>query len=163
LLEAFGRLSDESRYRRFFGPAPSLTDHVLAYLTEVDHRDHSALIAFEPNRGRVIAVARYARRADLEATADIAVTVVDEWQGRGVGREMLSLLIARATHAGFECLSASVLATNRPMLGLLAWHGFLTARVEMGVVELELGRGTMGTGALQSPKTDQLCTSLNTS
>jgi RimJ/RimL family protein N-acetyltransferase len=148
LLEAFGRLSDESRYRRFFGPAPSLNDRLLAYLTEVDHRDHSALIAFEPDDGRVIAVARYVRRGDLEASADIAVIVVDEWQGRGVGRELLSLLIERATHSGFECLSASVLATNRPMLGLLRSHGFLVTCVDasLGVVDLELGVGTTGTG-----------------
>jgi len=141
LLEAFGRLSDESRQRRFFGSAPSLNDRLLAYLTEVDHRDHSALIASETDDDRVIAVARYVRRCDLAATAEIAVTVVDEWQGRGVGREMLSLLIEQATHRRFECLTASVLATNRPMLGLLRSHGFLAVGIDSraGVVDLELG------------------------
>src|SRR5207244_2076062 len=118
-----------------------LNERLLAYLTDVDHRDHSALVAVKPNDGRVIAVARYVRRSDLVGTADIAVTVVDEWQGRGLGREMLSVLIGRATQAGFERLSASVVATNRPMLGLLSSHGFLTMGIDTraGVVDLELG------------------------
>jgi RimJ/RimL family protein N-acetyltransferase len=148
LVDAFGRLGDESRYRRFLGSAPSLNDRVLTYLTEVDHRNHSALIALEPHERRVIAVARYVRHPDAAGSAEIAVTVVDEWQGRGVGRVMLSLLIERATHAGFESLSASVLATNRPMLVLLRSHGFLTTCVDAcgGVVELERGLATTGMG-----------------
>jgi GNAT superfamily N-acetyltransferase len=147
LVDAFGRLSDDSRYLRFFGPTPSLNDRVLTYLTEVDHRHHSALVALEPHDARVIAVARYVRRADLAGSADIAVTVVDEWQGRGVGRALLSLLVERATQAGFQRLTASVLATNRPMLGLLCSHGFVTTCVDnrVGVVDLELGLGAMRT------------------
>ena len=61
LAEGFERLSPESRYRRFFGPMPRLSDRDLDYLTRVDHHDHEALVAVDALTGDGIGVARYVR------------------------------------------------------------------------------------------------------
>ena len=61
LVEGLKQMSEESRYRRFLAPKPSFTAAELAYLTEVDHRDHEALIAIEPESGDPVGVARYVR------------------------------------------------------------------------------------------------------
>ena len=61
LVEGLERMSEESRYRRFLAPKPSFTSAELADLTEVDHHDHEALIAIEPESGEPVGVARYVR------------------------------------------------------------------------------------------------------
>ena len=58
LAAGFEHLSERSRYRRFLYPIKRLTQSDLAYLTEVDHRDHEALIALDPDTGDAIAVAK---------------------------------------------------------------------------------------------------------
>ena len=80
ILDAFERLSDESRYRRFFSPITRLTDGQLAYLTEIDHESHEALVALDEN-DHLVGVARYVRVDEPENAAEVAVTVVDDWQG----------------------------------------------------------------------------------
>jgi protein lysine acetyltransferase len=67
---------------------------MLAYLTEVDHQDHEALIAFDSRSGDAVAMARSARTEGTSAEA--AVTVGDGWQGRGLGTGLTSLLAGRA-------------------------------------------------------------------
>jgi GNAT superfamily N-acetyltransferase len=138
LLEGFEHLSDESRYRRFLAPMPELSESTLRYLTEVDHRDHEALVALVEATGQGIGVARYVRQPDRPEVAEAAVTVADEWQGRGAGTLLLELLAARAREEGIERFSALVLATNREMLELLETLG--PVRVvdrEAGTVEVE--------------------------
>jgi GNAT superfamily N-acetyltransferase len=138
LLEGFEHLSDESRYRRFLAPMPELSEATLRYLTEVDHRDHEALVALVEATGQGIGVARYVRRPDRRDVAEAAVTVADDWQGRGAGTLLLELLAARAREEGIERFSALVLATNREMLELLETLG--PVRVvdrEAGTVEVE--------------------------
>ena len=61
LAAGFDRLSDDSRYRRFLTSMPRLSSSQLAYLTEVDHRDHEALLAIDEASGRAVGVARYVR------------------------------------------------------------------------------------------------------
>ena len=70
LLAGFERLSEESRYKRFLTPMETLTSSQLAYLTEVDHHDHEALIAFDLSTRNAVGVGRYVReRATATATA----------------------------------------------------------------------------------------------
>ena len=149
---AFERLSDESRYRRFLGPVERLGPSMLSYLTEVDHRDHEALAAFDPG-GDLVGVGRYVREG-AGATAEAAVTVADEWQNRGLGTALTALLAERALDEGIGTFTASMLAQNRDMLDLLASVGSVqvTGR-EGGTVEVEValeperpgaGRGLYG-------------------
>jgi GNAT superfamily N-acetyltransferase len=138
LLEGFERLSEKSRYRRFLAPTPELSESMLRYLTEVDHRDHEALVALEEATGQGIGVARYVRQEDRPDVAEAAVTVADDWHRRGAGTLLLELLAARAREEGIERFSALVLASNREMLELLEALG--PVRVvdrEAGTVEVE--------------------------
>ena len=110
LASGFARLSPESRYRRFFSSLDRLSAADLAYLTEVDHHDHEAVIAFDPDGGTV-GVARYVRGAEPD-TAEVAVAVVDDWQGKGVGTALLERLTERAAENGIEQFVALVLHEN---------------------------------------------------
>jgi GNAT superfamily N-acetyltransferase len=137
LLNAYERLSPESRYSRFFSAAPKLRAGQVRYLTEVDHHTHEALVAVDPRSNEGLGVARFVRSPDYPAVAEIAVAVIDDWQGRGLGTALLDGLTARAREEGVERFSAVVLAENRPMLDLLEGLGDVevTGR-DRGVVEL---------------------------
>src|SRR5256885_6850349 len=82
LVAAFERLSPRSRYLRFMAHKPKLSSAELAYLTDVDHRTHAALGAFDPTTGVLIGEARYATCPDSDTAADLALTVIDHCQLR---------------------------------------------------------------------------------
>jgi RimJ/RimL family protein N-acetyltransferase len=132
-------LGPESRYRRFFSPVHELGAGQVRYLTEVDHRTHEALIAIDPSSAQGLGVARFVRSGTDPRAAEVAVAVVDSWQGRGLGTALLEALAARAHEEGVERFTASVLADNPAMLGLLRNLGD-TEVVDRaaGVVELEI-------------------------
>jgi RimJ/RimL family protein N-acetyltransferase len=117
IATGFDRLSEESRYRRFFSPLERLSGGDLAYLTEVDHRGHEALIAHS-EAGEPLGVARYVR-ADDPRRAEVAVAVVDDWQGRGVATALLERLSDRAREEGIHTFTASVLTENRDAMDLM--------------------------------------------
>lgn len=119
LLDHFAHLGPESRYRRFFGPHNALTDEELHYFTEVDHVLHEALLALDRDSGAPVGVARYIATAEAPDTAELAIAVTDEWQGRGVGSTLAQALVARARRNGIRHVTATVLASNAPMLALL--------------------------------------------
>lgn len=146
LLDAFERLSPESRYRRFFSPVPHLRAGQLRYLTELDHHTHEAVAAIDPRTDQGIGVARFVRSADDPDVAEFAIAVVDHWQGRGIGTALLEELVGRARAEGVKRFSASVLAGNNAMLELLHKLGDVhTVGREQGVVELviDLSEGAM--------------------
>jgi acetyltransferase len=134
----FGRLSDESRRRRFLGPKPKLSSRELAFLTEVDQRSHVAIAAHD-DAGAIVGVARYAAWPDRPGVAEIAFEVVDEWHGRGIGTGLATQLVARAREDGLAALTASTLAENQPARALLVKLGFKPQGTSSGVVEYELG------------------------
>ena len=121
MLEAWERLSPESRYRRFFAAKTALTDDELRYLTEVDNIDHVAIGATTRLRGKphALGIARFIRLAARPEVADAAVTVVDDAQGKGLGRALLSRLIAAARERGIQVFSCDVLADNDGMRNLI--------------------------------------------
>jgi RimJ/RimL family protein N-acetyltransferase len=132
----FGRLGEQSRYQRFLSPKRELTASELAQLTDVDHWHREALIAFSPLPRAPIAVARY-YRADEFDIAELAVTVVDEWQHRGVGGQLLLALGARARAAGIHRFTATMLSDNRGAAALIRGLGPRPVGVHRGGV-LEL-------------------------
>jgi len=136
ILASFERLSEESRYRRFFTTINTLSPSALDYLVDVDHRDHEAIVALEPSSGEVLGVARYIRSTQDAECAEVAVTVADDWQGRGLGRALLDRLTYRARQEGVRRYSALVQADNPASLGLLAGAGETRRRWDTGVVEL---------------------------
>ncbi len=119
LVRGFARVSPESRYRRFLTPMHELSEAMVRYLTEVDHHDHEAIIALDEETGEGVGVARYVRDADRHDVAEIAVTVIDDWQGRGLGTLLLEVLSARAREEGITSFTAVMLATNEDMMDML--------------------------------------------
>lgn len=138
LVRGFERLSPESRYRRFLTPMRRLSPRVVRYLTEIDHHDHEALVAVSA-AGEPVGVARFIKLVDTPDTAEVAVAVVDDWQGRGAATELLRRLAARALEEGIERFTATCLATNTDVLELL--QDVAPTRVtntDGGLVEVEV-------------------------
>jgi len=119
LVDAFERLSLTSRHHRFLGSKTSLTPADLRRFTVVDHHDHEALIAISTVDGRAVGVARYVRSSGHPHRADVAVTVVDEWQRRGLGRVLVDRLADRARAEGVTGASALISDGNAAALALL--------------------------------------------
>jgi RimJ/RimL family protein N-acetyltransferase len=154
LAQAFDRLSPETRYRRFFAPLRKLSDQDLRYLTEVDHHDHEALAAVNPENGMIVGVARYVR-ADDPREAEVAVVVGDPWQGRGVATALLQRLVLRAREEGIDHFVALVMSDNTDALELfrhIAPGNSRTRRSASGHTELvmalpdpqRIGESTLG-------------------
>jgi RimJ/RimL family protein N-acetyltransferase len=89
----------------------------------VDHRNHEALLAVDPATGNSVGVARYVRDRERNGSAEIAVSVLETWQGRGVGKALLQRLADRARAEGITEFTALMLSDNRPMRRLLASLG----------------------------------------
>jgi GNAT superfamily N-acetyltransferase len=123
-VEAFATLSPASRYMRFAAPKPRLTPADLDRLLDIDHDRHEALVAFECDSGRPVGVGRYVRLPDRPDAAEVALTVLDAWQGNGVGARLLDELTMRATERGLTLLRAEVLRTNVRALALLRHAGW---------------------------------------
>jgi GNAT superfamily N-acetyltransferase len=132
----FERLSEESRYRRFFTAKNELTSAELACLVDVDHKDHEAIIAIDPSSGEALGIARYIRWKDDAEVAEVAVAVADDWHRRGLGRALLDRLTYRARREGVRRFSALVQDDNAKALGLLEGAGNTRDRHDSGVVEL---------------------------
>jgi GNAT superfamily N-acetyltransferase len=121
MRRGFARMSPESRYKRFFSPKTRLSSAELRYLTELDHVNHLAIGA-ERLAGDAIeglGVARFVRYADMPDTAEAAVAVIDELQGKGLGSLLLQRLIAAAHERGIRRLRFEVLGSNQPMKDLV--------------------------------------------
>ena len=121
LARAYANLGEQSRYRRFFTVMPgsrpqgfpSPPSKVPA--VEVDHENHEALVAVPLWSAEIVGECRFIRNADQPDSADAGVTVVDAWQGRGLGSALLTRLSERALELGIEYFTADVLAENRTM------------------------------------------------
>jgi GNAT superfamily N-acetyltransferase len=124
LAAAIAWLSPDSRYLRFATPKPRMSERELDHLVDVDHHDHEALVAIDPLTGWGVAVVRYVRVPGEPGAVEVAATVADEWQGRGLGRALLARLTDRAREEGHSALRASVLAANRRSIAMLQGAGF---------------------------------------
>jgi RimJ/RimL family protein N-acetyltransferase len=122
LADGLRRLSDESVQRRFLTPKRSFTRGELRYLTEVDERDHVALVAEAPGDPvrSLIAVARFVRLHDDPEAAEVAIVVADNWQRRGLGSLMSERLAEEARERGVRRFTATMAADNRAAHRLMA-------------------------------------------
>jgi GNAT superfamily N-acetyltransferase len=127
-------LSGESVRRRFLQSRPALNVHELAFFTEIDHVDHDAIGALDGVSREGIGIARYVRENERPHIAEVAVTVVDTWQRRGLGGKLLRRLADRATANGIRCFTASLFADNAVMLGLFERLGEVTVTQRDGPV-----------------------------
>jgi RimJ/RimL family protein N-acetyltransferase len=125
LVDAFARLSETSRYRRFGTAVRHLTDDQLRYLTEIDYEDHMAWVAVDPavDGEPGLGVARYVRLPGEPEVAEAAVTVVDSHQGLGLGSILLGALGLSAVAHGIRAFRAYVLEENQAVQELFAGFG----------------------------------------
>ena len=145
LVAEYETLSPESRRRRFLAPVRHLSDAMLEHLVDdVDGVDHVALVLCvetSPGVYDPVALARMVRYADVTDAADLAVTVKDEWQGRGVATVLLEVLMRRRP-AGVDRIVTEVLQDNPASLAMLRRLGAVSLEDEgngvYGVV-VELG------------------------
>jgi len=116
LRAGFEELSDDSRYARFMASKARLTEQELRYLTEVDGIDHFAIGAvrrhlMSTNEG--VGSARFVRMVDEPDTAEPAVTVIDSYQGKGLGSILLQRLIEAAWERDVRWFRSELLADNK--------------------------------------------------
>lgn len=125
-LSFFNGLGERSRYFRFMQPLKEIPEPLLCGLSAVDGDRHVLLLAIHIGHwpSAMIAEARYVRDMADPTRCDIALTVTDSWQGRGLGRIMLGQLEDRARKAGIHVMSGETLAENRPMIGLATDSGY---------------------------------------
>jgi RimJ/RimL family protein N-acetyltransferase len=133
-IAGWERLGEESRYKRFMGHKRRLTMDELVQFTEVDHVDHEAFGALDPRTKEGVGVARYMRLPKRPEVAEVAVAVIDAWQGRGLGGVLLRRLTARAAEYRIHKFTASLFIDNRAMLALFE---------RLGEVRVIGGEGTI--------------------
>lgn len=150
LLEAFERLSPRSRYLRFFTAMPRLPAGVVDRLVDVGERGRVAVVVFElDNPDSLIGVVRYFRTADTDQ-ADVAFTVLDEWQGLGVAGLAFDKCVEVARREGISTFTASTLSENTQMVSFFRRRGATTARdpEDLGVITVMMDLPSLGTSPL---------------
>jgi acetyltransferase len=123
-------LSPESKYFRFMYRMGDISPMMLARFTQIDYDREMALVAVE-NEGtddaRLIGVARYVGNPDGQS-CEFALTVADDVQKKGIGRQLMQMLMNIARDRGLTIMEGDVLAENRKMLRLCEKLGFRVAR-----------------------------------
>jgi GNAT superfamily N-acetyltransferase len=139
LVEAVGRTSDQSLYRRFFGVKRDFSEKDIAFFVNVDFINHVALIAVVEERGRRVIVGGGRYIVVRPETAEVAFAVVDEYQRQGIDFALMRHLAALARGAGLKELIAEVLPDNIPMLKVFEKSGLrLHIERDAGVVHVTL-------------------------
>jgi acetate---CoA ligase (ADP-forming) len=134
VLAFFDDLSERSFYLRFHG-APTVRPSLVEPFLEPDWVERGALVGTLAGGDgqQIVALANYARLRD-PAAAEVAFTVADDQQGRGIGTRMLEQLAERAAAVGIEHFVADVMGENAAMMRVFEDAGFGMSR--------ELDRGT---------------------
>jgi ribosomal protein S18 acetylase RimI-like enzyme len=139
LIEAVAAMSERTVYFRFFSPLKRLPDALAHRLAVVDYNDRFALVGttHRPDgKERIVGVARYDRVHGTDV-AETAVAVVDEFQRRGLGSALLTILGKVARDHGIKTFTLIVLPENQQMLGLLRKMGWIHhAKLTGGVYDI---------------------------
>jgi RimJ/RimL family protein N-acetyltransferase len=109
-------------------PTPAL----MHYLAEVDYVDHFVWVVTDG--GDPVADARFVRDERDPTVAEIAFTVADAYQGRGIGTFLISALSIAAQIDGIERFSARMLSDNVPMRAIMDRYGAVWQREDVGVI-----------------------------
>ena len=120
VLEVFAGLSERSRRLRFLGSKPRLLEREVDWLVDVGCCGREAVVAIDQETGATVGLARFVRDVDAPE-AEIAFEVVDEWQGRGIGKRLVAELRSLALEQGILRFRALIAHGNRPAFALV--HG----------------------------------------
>jgi ribosomal protein S18 acetylase RimI-like enzyme len=139
LHEAVAAMSERTVYFRFFSPLKRMSDALAHRLAVVDYNDRFALVATTnkpAGKERIVGVTRYDRVPKTDV-AETAVAVVDEFQRRGLGSALMSILAKVAREHGIKTFTLIVLPENQQMLGLLRRMGWIhRAKLSGGVYDI---------------------------
>ncbi|GAB17934.1 putative acetate--CoA ligase [Gordonia effusa NBRC 100432] len=138
IVEFHGKLSERTRYLRYFGPTPTLSPREIARTTTVDHQQRVALVA--ELGGEIIAIGIYEGLAETgkPGSAEVAFVVADEHQGRGLGPILLEHLAGAAAENGITRFEAEVLSENPNMVVVFRDAGYqLTRSFDGSTVHVE--------------------------
>jgi GNAT superfamily N-acetyltransferase len=139
LATAFARLSQRTRALRFLGGKSELSPDELRKLSDVDGEMHFAIVACLENApDEMIGIVRFLRFEQDPARAEVAATVVDAFQGQGLGRLLLLRLTEAARERGVRAFYCELAERNSPGLGLVHEAGLWPERGEDGVVAVEV-------------------------
>ncbi|AMV17827.1 GNAT family N-acetyltransferase [Planctomyces sp. SH-PL14] len=141
---AFARTSRRTRIDRFFRSVDRLSEAQVRYFTDVDMDRHVALCAISRKTpvAAGIAVGRFIRNEENPRRAEFAITVIDDYHSKGLGRALLTRLASMARDRGVDTLWAQVLSENIRVLDWMkrlgAQRRFLgeSVRCELAVAEL---------------------------
>jgi RimJ/RimL family protein N-acetyltransferase len=137
--DAAGHSSPESLRRRFFAPRHSFTEQEVAFFVDVDFVNHVALVAVVEEGGQSVIIGGGRYILVQPGQAEVALTVVDQYQGQGLGGRLMHHLSAIARESGISELIAEVLPENIPMLAVFKKSGLrLDTKRERGVVHVTL-------------------------
>lgn len=121
ILDGFDQLSDRSRYSRYHTSMKRLPENYLSCLTSADNLNNVVVVAHltrkKPDKG--VGLARYVRLAEEDGVAEFSLTVIDEYQNRGLGAFLLEYLVEHARQNHISVLRGYVLSDNKPMIRLL--------------------------------------------
>ncbi|UCF96446.1 MAG: N-acetyltransferase [Spirochaetaceae bacterium] len=140
LLRAFEKLSLESRRFRFMIPIRKLSRYQLSSLIEVDQQNHVAIGVHDLGHPEKtgLAVARFVRLEEEPQVAEFAITVIDEYQNRGLGKLLIEILMKAAQQRGIEVLRGFLLDDNRRMIRLMERFGARMKRESGNVLQADL-------------------------
>lgn len=111
LLAMSARLSSTSLYLRFFSGSPRIPEVYVRALDRMDHWDHDALVAIIDDE--VVGIAEYVRIPGDPGHAELATLVADDWQHRGLARQLITMLAELACRRGIRTFDADVMLENR--------------------------------------------------
>jgi len=133
LQSAIRAMSDESRYSRFMGTLRELPPALLDQAIQPRAGREMQLVAVtgEGAEETIVAGARYSSESG-STECEFAVALIDAWQGRGLARRLLELLMQHARASGFTRMEGYILASNTRMLGLARRLGFVTVESAEG-------------------------------
>ena len=131
------RMSDRSRYLRFFAGTQALTEEQLRYLTELDQVNHVAWCALDPDEKGLpgLGIVRFRRSDDDPSVAEWAVAIIDAFQRRGLGRLFTALICVLAGKRDVRILRCSILEENQPVV---EWLGRLGGEIHRREGEYEV-------------------------
>jgi acyl-CoA synthetase (NDP forming)/GNAT superfamily N-acetyltransferase len=135
IVDFHSRMSDRTRYLRYFSPYPRIPERDLERFVNVDHADREAFVTLAGDR--ITAVGRYERLGPDSPDAEVAFVVEDAHQGRGIGSVLMEHLAEAARANGISRFVAEVLPQNGGMLRVFSDFGYqVQRRYEDGVVHL---------------------------
>lgn len=146
LQEVFAGLSSASRQARYLGPTPRLRSSMVRGLTDLKPGRHHAFVAL--HEGRAVGIARWIRLRERPWVAEVALEVVDEHHGRGIGSQLMTTVTASVQRHGITVVEAHVGPDNAVVRGWASSLGARQDRDDPELLRLPLGRGEAGSVAL---------------